>query len=112
MGGREVPHFFLGSSMGEYGMNSDCCVRIERFANGFTVEIKDPAIVKYNALPYDPKKSRPYKEPWKPFVFKTAEEVITFLTKNLKKAMVSKSGDDADEFSTAWNMATTESDDG
>lgn len=84
---------------------SDSCVRIERFTNGFTVEIKDPAIVKYNALPYDPKKSRPYKEPWKSFVFKTADEVIVFLGKNLKKAMVSPKTDD-DEYGTAFDMAT------
>lgn len=88
---------------------SDSCVRIERFNNGFTVEIKDPAVVKYNNQPYDPKKSRPYREPWRSFVFKTADEVVEFLKKNLKKAIVSKTDDD--EYGTAFDMATTESDD-
>lgn len=91
-------------------MMSDSCVRIERFSNGFTVEIKDPAIVKYNALPYDAKKSRPYREPWKSFVFKTPEEVVKFLSKNLKKAIISKGDDDGDEFGTAFNTAVSDKD--
>ena len=85
-------------------MGSDCCVRIERFDNGFTVEIKDPAIVKANSKP-DKKDGpyTPYKEPWKTFVFKTDAEVITFLTKNLKKAIASSK--DKDEYGTAFDMA-------
>ena len=84
---------------------SDSCVRIERFDNGFTVEIKDPAIVKQNDLPYEKRKNMPYREPWKSFVFKTPEEVVKFLSKNLKKAIVSKGGDD---FGTAFDTACVE----
>lgn len=68
----------------------DSFVRIERFDNGFTVEIKDPAIVKANAKRDTSGTSKgytPYKDPWKTFVFKTDAEVIAFLNKNLKKAI-------------------------
>ena len=89
-------------------MMSDSCVRIERFSNGYTVEIKDPAIVKRNNLPYDKRQKAGYEymEPWKSFVFKTPEEVIKFLGKNLKKAIVSTSG--SDEFGTAFDTAVGE----
>lgn len=89
---------------------SDSCVRIERFSNGFTVEIKDPALVKYNALPYDKEKNRPYKEPWKTFVFKTSDEVLAFLKKNLKKAIVNTNDDDDDEYGTAFSTAVSDND--
>jgi hypothetical protein len=88
-------------------MMSDCCVRIEKFTNGYTVEIKDPAIVKANNRPYDAKKpnsSSRYREPWKSFVFKTDAEVVEFLRKNLKKAIAS-SDDDDDEYGTAFDTA-------
>jgi hypothetical protein len=90
--------------MGEYGSGSECCVRIERFTNGYTVEIKDPAIVKENNKPFDSKKATNYRDPWKSFVFKTDTEVIAFLTKNLKKAIVKPDGGD-DEFGTAFVLA-------
>lgn len=92
-------------------MMSDSCVRIERFANGYTVEIKDPAIVKWNNQPYDKRDKAggsTYREPWKSFVFKTDKEVVAFLTKNLKKAIASPDGD---EFGTAFNTAAAVEDD-
>lgn len=91
-------------------MMSDSCVRIERFSNGFTVEIKDPAIVKRNNMPYDKRQKAgfEYKDPWKSFVFKTPEEVTKFLAKNLKKAMVCT--DDGDEYGTSFDTAVKETD--
>lgn len=86
--------------------SSEGCVRIDRFDNGFTVEIKDPAIVKYNALPYDEKKSRPYREPWKSYVFTTADEVIVFLKANLKKAIADRK--EKDDFGTAFDIASAD----
>ena len=87
-------------------MMGEDCVRIERFANGYTVNIRDPAIVKHNAKPYD-KRGGEWKDPWKAFVFKTDTEVITFLTKNLKKAIASPAGDD---FGTTFDTLTKTSD--
>jgi hypothetical protein len=84
---------------------SECCVRIERFSNGYTVEIKDPAIVKENSKPYDSKKASNYRDPWKSFVFKTDDEVVAFLKKNLKKAIVKPEGDD--DFGTAFAVAAS-----
>lgn len=91
-------------------MMSDSCVRIERFSNGFTVEIKDPAIVKQNNLPYEKRQKQgyEYREPWKSFVFETPDQVIAFLKKNLKKAIVS--ADDGDEYGTAFDTAVKEND--
>ena len=93
-------------------MNGEDCVRIERFTNGYTVNIKDPAIVKWNNQPYEKreKKGGPsYREPWKSFVFKTDKEVLAFLAKNLKKAIVA-SDNDGDEFGTAFTMAAADND--
>ena len=90
---------------------SECCVRIEKFNNGFTVEIKDPAIQKANdKRDFSSTKgpSTPYREPWRTFVFKTDKEVIAFLNKNLKKAITQPT---ADDFGTNFDMAV-ESDDG
>lgn len=91
-------------------MGSETFLRIERFDNGFTVEIKDPAIVKrnnvrdkqnsLNSSNKTPSPYIPYKDPWKTFVFKTDAEVITFLGKNLKKAVGEAK---ADDFNTSFD---------
>lgn len=88
-------------------MDGECFLKISRFDNGFTVEIKDPAIVKYNNA-RDNSKSGPgvpykeYKDPWKSFVFKTDKEVSAFLAKNLNKAIVkAKATDFESSFDTA-----------
>lgn len=87
----------------------DCCVRIDRFSNGYTVEIKDPAIVKANNKPSKPGSSYSYKDPWKTFVFKSDTEVLAFLKANLKKAIVST--DDGDEYSSTFkDVASQEMD--
>ena len=91
-------------------MGSECCVRIEAFDNGYTVEIKDPAIVKENNKPYDSKKTVNYRDPWKTFVFKTEKEVTTFLSANLKKAIKRPLVKD-DDFGTAFEVASSSSED-
>lgn len=90
-------------------MMSDSCVRIERFENGFTVGIRDPAIDKRNNLPYEKREKMgvSYTDPWKSFVFKDADGVVAFLKKNLKKAIVQKKSDD---FGTAFDTAASEPD--
>lgn len=68
------------------------CVRIERLENGYTVSLDDPAIVKANRAPSVKTatgyKSTPYRDPRKEYAFKTVEEVMAFLGKNLDKALV------------------------
>lgn len=95
--------------MGYYG-DSDCCVKIEKLANGFTICIKDPAIIKFNKErnKLNAKPNTPYiesKDPWKEFVFKDENEVIAFLKKNLKKAVV---GTD-DDYETSFDLAVANS---
>ena len=86
-------------------MGSECCVRIEVFDNGYTVEIKDPAIVKENDKTYDSKKAMKYRDPWKTFVFKTEKQVTDFLALNLKKAI--KRPTTGDDFGTTFDTAST-----
>lgn len=97
-----------------YG-EGDCFLKCSRFDNGFTVEIMDPAIVKYNRAndkvkDYD--KRKPYKSPWKSMVFKTAKELVNFISKNADKAIVAaKADDDTSEYETAWDMASSAKED-
>jgi len=90
-------------------MGSECCVRIERFDNGYTVEIKDPAIVKENNKPYDEKKKVNYRDPWKTYVFKTDKEVVAFLKSNLSRAIVQPK--EKDDFGTAFELASADEED-
>lgn len=71
----------------------DCRVVIERVANGYEVEVSDPAAKKKGDL---------YADSRKEYVFKTVEEVLSFLTKNLDKALP------ADEYDSAFDSAVEE----
>lgn len=98
--------------MGYYGGDSDCCVKIEKLTNGFTVCIQDPAIIKFNKNrnKLNAKPNTPYiesKDPWKEFVFKDENEVIAFLKKNLKKAVA---GTD-DDYESSFDLAVASSPD-
>lgn len=91
-------------------MDGESFLKVARFDNGYTVEIKDPAIVKYNNARDNSKPNKPYqdyKDPWKTFVFKTDKEVTTFLAKNLKKAIVKAK---ADDFESSFDTACVEDD--
>lgn len=82
-------------------------LRMSRFDNGFTVEIKDPGIVKYNKAndgkEYD--KRKPYKDPWRSFVFATSKLAIDFMEKNMDKAIVAAKTEDTNEYETAFTEA-------
>lgn len=80
----------------------DCVVKIERLANGFEVEITDPKIVEANRKA-DSK--TPWRDPHVGYAFKTVQEVIDFLSKNLEKAMP------AGEYESAFDEAAEEDDD-
>lgn len=98
-----------------YG-DGDCFCNISRYDNGYTVRIMDPGVVKYNKARDKKNHVRgdkgiylEYKDPWKVFIFKTDKEMITFLTKNVSKAVTaSKLDNDTSEYETAWDMAATE----
>lgn len=71
----------------------ECRVVIERVANGYEVEVYEPASDKKDSLMMDRKKE---------YVFKTVDEVLSFLTKNLDKALP------ADEYDSAFDAAVDE----
>lgn len=85
-------------------------LRVSRFDNGFSVEIKDPGIIKYNKANdavknYD--KRKPYKDPWRNFIFDTAEKAQKFISKNIAKAIVAARDEDTNEYQTAFDTAVT-----
>lgn len=91
-----------------YG-DDNCCIRIKKLSNGYTVTIADPAIVKYNRERDKKNMSRKdgapyleYKDPDKTFVFKDKAKVLEFLKANLDKAIPT---DDDDEFATSFKLA-------
>jgi hypothetical protein len=87
----------------------DCFLRMDRFENGFTVEIKDPAIVKANEKRDNSSKVyTPYKDPWKTFVFKSSAEVQAFLKKNMDKAVVSSKP--ASDYDGSFDVACADGD--
>lgn len=59
---------------------SEQILRIEKLANGYTVEVTDPAIAKKNKNP-----KAPYESPWKEYAFSSSKEVKTFVSKVLDK---------------------------
>lgn len=86
-------------------MGDECC-RIERAANGFTVTLRDPEIVKQNRASDGPsKRPMPYRDPNVSYVFDSVEKVLTFLEKSLAKALP------LDEYTTTFTKALKETDD-
>jgi len=71
-------------------------IMIERAENGFEVEVKDPDIIEKN------NNSDRWRDPCVSFVFKTLEEVQTFLTENAEKYMAAKT----DAYAEGFNKAT------
>lgn len=69
---------------------SQNAIKIERMMNGYEVCFSDPDIVAANA-----KSMKMYKNPEVELVFKTSEEVLGFLTKNLDKIAPAESFDSA-----------------
>jgi len=87
---------------GEVAVNpvSTCIVRIERMANGYEVEITDPEIVKANESSKDK-----WRDPNVSYAFKTPREVVTFLSRNLEKALP------LDDYTTSFDKAANEEED-
>ena len=80
-------------------MSYDGCCRIERATTGYTVCLQDPKIREANAKP-----NSKYRSPECEYVFKTIEEVLAFLKKNLDKALV------ADDYSNSFTIASAAAD--
>lgn len=79
------------------GVKMSACVRIERMANGYEVEINDPKIVAENQKP----NSR-WRDPQVSFSFNKIEDLLEFLKKSLEKALP------LDEFESAFIKALVE----
>lgn len=79
-----------------------CRVVIERKVNGYEVEVTDPEIKAKNNGPMPVGE---YRSAEKEYVFKTVDEVLTFLTKNLDKALP------ADEYDSSFDEALAEDED-
>lgn len=66
----------------------DGCVRIERASNGYTVCVTDPKIVAANRKRDSSKGDyTPYKNPQREYIFDDIKKVLSFLEKNLNKAL-------------------------
>lgn len=76
---------------------SEYVCRIERLANGFEVEMTDPKIVEQNQ-----KGKGSWRDPNVGYAFKTVQEVLDFLGKNLEAALP------MDEYESAFDMASKE----
>ena len=79
-----------------------CRVVIERIANGYEVEVTDPKLAKQNE---GKSMLGAYKSPMREYAFKSIEEVLTFLEKNLDKALP------ADEYDSSFDEAAAEEED-
>lgn len=86
-------------------------LKVSRFDNGFSVEIKDPGIIKYNKA-RDEKNATSkgatyleYKDPWRNFIFDTAEKAQEFIGKNIGKAIIAAKVEDSNEYETAFDLA-------
>lgn len=71
--------------------------KIERLANGYEVEMTDPAIKSANASG-----KGPWKDPEVCYAFSTVKEVLGFLEKNLEKAVP------MDEYGSTFDQAAQE----
>jgi hypothetical protein len=83
---------------GAIPVSYDSCVRIERKANGFSVCLKDPKIVKQNANP----KNTGWRDPEREYLFRTVEGVKKFLD-DLDSMLPSP--DDDKSFDANWDKA-------
>lgn len=92
-------------------MYGDSICNIKKAANGYIVEVRDPAIIKANKarekLKYDSAEYRaqPYRDPCREFVMNDKEAVIKFLTSQIDKLV--PDGDDQD-YSSSFDAAVAE----
>jgi hypothetical protein len=82
-------------------MSYDCRVVIERVANGYTVCVKDPKIVKQNS-----EKNANYKDPERLYYFSSGDKALEFIENNLDKALPEYNPDPS--FDTAFDKAAKE----
>lgn len=77
---------------------SEGCVTIDRIANGYTVSVRDPKLVKQNQ-----KSTGRWVDPCKKYSFENLDKTLDFLKKNLDKALPEETYDSA--FETASSEA-------
>lgn len=89
-------------------MISSCSIRIEKIANGYTVSMDDPEIVKANrARDMSKAGSKPWRDPNVKHAFKDDASVIAFISKNIGKMLPSG----GDEYASSFDAAVAEDDD-
>ena len=79
---------------------SEQVLRIEKLANGYTVEVIDAAVAKKNKNP-----KTPYESPWKEYAFSSSKEVKAFVAKVLDKLEPVE-----DDMATNFDRAVAEDD--
>lgn len=77
----------------------DSVLRIEKAENGFEVEIYDEKMAEKNR-----KGKGAYEDPWKCYIFKTAEEVAKFVNEHLDSLPTPPDADE--EYDDAFKQAT------
>lgn len=77
---------------------SDCVLRVDKLANGYTVEVCDPKIAASNR-----NSKVPYKNPWREYAFSSEKEVLAFITKVLPKLSAPK-----DDMASCFDSACAE----
>ena len=88
-------------------MSYDDNVRIKRLANGYTIRLRDPKIIKANQKRDMSKDGpcAPYKDPEREFAFTDIDKVLAWLKANLDKALPK------DDFDSAFTAAVEDTDD-
>lgn len=86
-------------------MSNDCTIRINRLANGYTVQMTDPKIVAENNKRDSKTGYTPYRNPDVSFAFDDTKQVVKFISENLDKALP------MDEYDTSFKKALTSADD-
>ena len=81
----------------------DSILRIEKAENGYCVEICDPKIMAANEKP-----KSTYADPWKEYLFTTAEEVKNFIGEHLDS--LKPPPEAGAEYGQAFATATSEDD--
>ena len=89
-------------------MSYDDDVRIKRLANGYTIRLRDPKIIKANQKRDSSKEGGPYipyKDPEREFACTDIDKVLAWLKANLDKALPKA------DFDSAFTAAAVEDED-
>lgn len=83
----------------------DGCIRLNRAENGYTVCVRDPAIVLNNDKP-----NTPWRDPEREYVFESMKGALAFIEAIADKALP-KNATPKDSFADAFDKAAAAQDD-